>query len=170
MFIDLHQGDILDVKADTLVLPVDGSAPGLEGSIARQLMKQVGVEHMHEMYSPPPYYPFNGDCYWSSLECFDETHFSHICCLGFLGHTPGTNSKGYMVSALSRMLSEAGMGPEFGYTLACPVLTGGYRVSYVDAVYAMLGEIDRAEGGASVITIAERDPKKFETLQGIIKV
>ena len=170
MLIDLYKGDILDVKADTLVLPVDGSGPGLEGNIARQLMKQVGMEHMHEMYSPPPYYPFNGDCYWSSLESFDETHFDHICCLGFLSHLPGPDAKSYMVSAFSRMLGEAGMDPGFGVTLACPVLTGGYRVSYVDAVYAMLGEIDQTEGDASVITIAERDPKKFDTLQSIIKV
>lgn len=170
MLIDLYQGDILDVKADTLVLPVDGSAPGLEGNIARQLMKKVGAEHMHEMYAPPPYYPFNGDCYWSSLVDFEETHFNRICCLGFLSHAPGANSKGYMVSALSRMLGEAGMDPGFGVTLACPVLTGGYRMSYVDAVYAMLGEIDRAQGGATCITIAEKNPERFETLKGIARV
>ena len=170
MLIRLHQGDILQVKADTLVLPVDGSAPGLEGNIARQLMKQVNATDMHELYCPPPYYPFNGDCYWSSLEAFDETHFNRICCLGFLSHAPGSNSKGYMVSAFSNMLGEAGMDPDFGDTLACPVLTGGYRMSYVDAVYAMLGEIDRAQESSVCITIAEKSPERFEILKGIVRI
>lgn len=170
MLIELYKGDLLDVKADTVVLPVNGTAPGLEGNVARQLMRQVGVENMHEMYAPPPYYPFNGDCYWSSLEFFPGTHFNRICCLGFLSHEPEASAKGYMVSAFSRMLGEAGMDPDFGVTLACPVLTGGYRMNYVDAVSAMLEEINRAQGGATCITIAERDPEKFDTLQRIVRI
>ena len=38
MRIALHHRNVLEVEADTLALPVDGSAPGLEGRIARQFM------------------------------------------------------------------------------------------------------------------------------------
>jgi hypothetical protein len=171
MLIDLHRGNILDVKADTLVLPVDGSGPGLEGNIARQLMKRLVIEAMHELYAPPPYYPYNGSCYWSGIIAgYDETHFNNTCCLGFLSHAPGANVKGYMVSAFGEMLSHAGMDPGFAQTIACPVLTGGHRLNYVDAVYLMLAEIERTDGCGHTLTIVERDPEKFEILKGIVRL
>ena len=73
-----------------------------------------------------------------------------------------------MVSAFAEMLSHTGMDPGFAFTLACPVLAGGWRLKYVDAVYAMLGEIEKTKGWATMITIAERDPEKFEVLKSIV--
>ena len=144
MHIHIHNKSILDVKeADTLALPIDGSAPGLEGNIARQFMKRVGVSEMHELYAPPPYYPFNGDCYWSSSLPYDKTHFKHICCLGILSHDPDANHEGYIASAFDRMLGMTAMDPGKGENIACPVLRGGHRLKYVDAIFLMLKITDR---------------------------
>lgn len=164
-----HQGNILDIEADTLVLPVDGSAPGLEGHIARQFMERVGVEQMHELFAPPPYYPFNGDCYWSNIAPFaDATHFRHICCLGMLSHEAGANHAGYIASSLGSMLFLAGMDPGMGEHIACPVLTGGNRVGYVDAVYLMLKVVDENRNRRVTLHIVESHPEKFEILRDIV--
>lgn len=160
-------GNILDVRGDTLALPVDGQAPGLEGRIARQFMSRVGVEKMHELYAPPPYYPFNGEAYWSSGIPHDQTHFRWICCLGVLSHAPDANHKGYVRSALGQMLDMSGMDPEMGKNIVCPVLTGGHRIKYIDAVYLMLSEIQDSRG-CGTIHIVERDPERFEILESIV--
>lgn len=166
MRVILHNSDILSIEADAIALPVDGSAPGLEGNLARQLMKQLDVEEMHELYAPPPYYPFNGDCYWSSLECFPETHFQQICCLGFLSHTPGADPRAYMASAFRQMLDMGGCDPGFGQSIACPLLTGGRRIPPIDAAYIMGSVIDAAgDTFVDELHIAEKDPARFLMLQ-----
>ncbi len=167
MRLSIQSGDILATPADTLALPVDGSAPGLEGRIARQLMARVGVEDMHELCVPPPSYPFNGQAYWSSALPHDRTHFRHICCLGVLSHAPGANHKGYARSALLRMLRMAGAEPGKGENIACPVLTGGHRIKYVDAVFLMLQVIESVQGSAT-IHITEFDPERLEILRDIV--
>lgn len=171
MKVHIHHKNVLDVEADTLALPVDGSAPGLEGNIARQFMKRVGAEEMHELYAPPPYYPFNGDCYWSNIAPFqDKTHFRHICCLGMLSHSPDANHEGYITSAFDRMLGLAAMDPGQGENIALPVLHGGGRLKYIDAVYLMLKIIEQNRRSIQGVTlhIAERDPERFAILRDII--
>jgi hypothetical protein len=171
MQIQIHHKSVLDVEeADTLALPVDGSASGLEGNIARQFMKRVGVSEMHELYAPPPYYPFNGDVYWSSSLPHDKTHFRHICCLGMLSHDPDTDPEGYIASAFGAMLDQAGLDPEFGANIACPILRGGRRMSAVDAIYLMLKvfEEKRDVRRDVVLHIAENDPETFELLKSIV--
>ena len=161
----LHNGDILDVRADTIAVSVDGSGPGLEGNLARQLMGQLEVQKMEELYAPPPYYPFNGDCYWSDLRAFYETPFQRICCLGFLSHQPGHNHKAYMASAFSKMMLEGGLGPDFGQRIACPVLTGGYRIKLVDALYTMFNVLEDVKHSAvEELVLVEQDAEKFEIM------
>jgi len=171
MKIFVHNKDIVDVtEADTIVLPVDGSAPGLEGNIARRFMQRVGVEEMHQLYAPPPYYPFNGDSYWSNVEGFEGTHFTHICCVGTLSHAPGADHRSYTRSAFRNMLEMA--GGDLGSKLACPVLTGGARVDFVDAVYLMLSEVDTWKDPQAPsyleLHIAEKDKERFEKLRDIV--
>ena len=169
MNIQIHNKNILDIReADTLILPVDGSAPGLEGNIARQFMKRVGVEEMHELYSPPPYYPFNGDTHWSRWLPFDETHFRHICCLGILSHDPDANHEGYISSAFDRMLGMARMDPGVGENIACPVLRGGHRLKYVDAIFLMIKIIEKNRNSAVTIHIAESDTERFGILSDVV--
>lgn len=167
MTVMVRFGDILDTPGDTLVLPVDGQAPGLEGNVARKFMARVGAEHMHELYAPPPNYPFNGRAHWSSSLPCDRTHFRWICCLGVLSHAPSANHKGYVRAALGQMLAHAGKEPGKGEDIACPVLTGGHRIRYIDAVYLMLSAIQDTRS-RSTIHITEHDPERFEMLQSIV--
>tara|TARA_R110002126_G_scaffold69943_1_gene176421 strand:+ start:89 stop:607 length:519 start_codon:yes stop_codon:yes gene_type:complete len=171
MKIHAVRGNILDIEADTLVLPVDGSAPGLEGSVARQFMKRVGVEEMYELYAPPPHYPFNGSCYWSSSVPPGKVHFKHICVLGMLSHEQGVNHEGYIASAFGAMFQHAGCDPDYGEVIASPVLRGGTRMNYVDAVYLMLKVYHENYHRHSSVTllVVENDEDRFEMLTSIIE-
>ena len=169
MRIFIHNKDIINVtEADTIVLPVDGSGPGLEGNTARRFMKHIGIEKMHEMYAPPPYYPFNGEAYWSQIAgVFDNTHFEWICCLGFLGHQVEASHKSTMRAALRHMLSS--VGGDVGSRLACPILTGGPRIAPVDAIYIMTEEAERCSSRSAELHIAEIDAERFRLLQHIVR-
>jgi hypothetical protein len=65
------------------------------------------------------------------------------------------------------MLAMAYADPGMGENIACPVLTGGHRIPYVDAVYLMLAEIEDVQSPA-VIHITEHDPERFEMLRDIV--
>lgn len=169
MKVVLHNKDITEVtEADTIVLPVDGSAPGLEGNIARHFMRHVGVEKMHELYAPPPYYPFNGECYWSNIATFG-THLKFICCLGILSHEDGADHKANLRSALRDMFRDADSGSDMGSRLVCPVLTGGKRIDPVSAIHIMVAEADVYTNPSLELHIAETDQERFEILQGIVR-
>jgi hypothetical protein len=173
MELSIHHGDILlDDASDTIVLPIDASGPGMEGNLARQFMKKVGVEEMHEFYAPPAYFPFNGDAHWSSLACFPETHFDNICVVGTLSHAPDANHKAYARSALMEVLDMGGCDPGLGQVIACPVLTGGRRIRYLDAVYIMMDVIDTMRDRTLVyeLRIFERDPERFQILSSVASI
>ena len=171
MFLSIHAGDILsDTESDTIALPIDAGGPGMVGNLASQFMKAVGVKEMHELYAPPPSYPFNGDVHWSSLAHFPETQFDNLCVLGTLSHSSGANHKAYTRSALTEMLGMGGCDPGFGQVIACPVLTGGHRIPYVDAVYLMMSIVDEMAGCmVHELRVFEHDPERFKTLQSIAK-
>jgi hypothetical protein len=170
MKVKIHNKSVLDItEADTLALPIDASAPRLEGNVARQFMKRIGVTQLDECFAPPPYYPFNGDCHWSNVAVFgDKTHFHYICALGMLSHEPGANHAGYIESAFDRMLGFAHMDPGFGEDIACPVLRGGHRLKFVDAVFLMLSVIERNKQDATV-HIAVEAPEDFGILRDIVR-
>tara|TARA_B100000886_G_scaffold300002_1_gene228813 strand:+ start:86 stop:604 length:519 start_codon:yes stop_codon:yes gene_type:complete len=172
MFLSIHNGDILfDKESDTIVLPIDANGPGLVGNLASQFMKAVGVEEMHELYAPPPSYPFNGDAHWSSLAHFPETGFDNLCVVGTLSHSLGANHKAYARSALEEVLGMGGCDPGFGQVIACPVITGGHRIPYVDAVFLMMNVIDRLNDCmVHELRIFEKDPEKFKILQSVARV
>ena len=172
MFLSIHSGDILsDKESDTIVLPIDAGGPGMVGNLASQFMKAVGVEEMHELYAPPPSYPFNGDAHWSSLAHFPDTEFDNLCVVGTLSHSSGADHKAYARSALTEVLGMGGCDPGFGQVIACPVLTGGHRIPYVDAVFLMMSVVDEmARSMVCELRIFEKDPEKFGILQSVARV
>jgi hypothetical protein len=168
MKIYIHNKDILDVtEADTIILPVDGSAPGLEGNIARKFLKRVGFDEMHELYAPPPYYPFNGSGHWSSIQGLETTHFNWICALGVLSHEQGVDHKAIARSALSKAFTSADLSM-MGTRLACPVLSAGWRNDPVSALYMMLMEAERFGGSRLELHIAELDKDRYDTFKSIV--
>ncbi len=173
MKIALHNRDIIEVtEADTVVIPVDGSGPRMEGNLARHFMRHVGVDDMDELYDPPPRYPFTGDTHWSSLAAFEQSHFEHLCCLGILSHQLGADHKGHLRSAFRGMLMNAASRADLGSRLACPILTGGKRIPAIDAIYVMVAELDAfaGHGGATLeLHLAERDPARFALLESVVR-
>lgn len=174
MRISVHAKDIFDVEeADTLLLPIDASAPGLEGNISRQLMKRMEVEKMSDLYSPPPSYPFNGRCHWSYL---GYKNFNWLCVIGTLTHvaSPGDNRshKDLVRDSLSEAIHGAYMA-EVGYCPVMPLPTGGGRVSVVDAAYSVANVCQEAAakykyGRLQHLHVAERDPEIFSVIQNIL--
>jgi hypothetical protein len=167
MKIFLHNKDIVDVtEADTIVLPVDGSAPELEGNVARHFMRHLEIDEMNDLYDRPAEYPFNGGCQWSHIDgLFPETHFKYVCALGVLSHRQGVDHKALLRSALHSMFLEANMTTG---KFACPVLSTGWRIKPVDAVYIMLAEAERIRDQGLELHIAELDQERYNMFKNIV--
>ena len=167
MKVFLHHKDIVDVtEADTIVLPVDGGGPGMEGNVARRFMRHVEVDEMDDLFDLPLRYPFNGRCHFSETNDLDNTHFEYVCALGILSHAPDVDHRALMRSALYAMFQEGkeGMGTRF----ASPVLSGGWRLKAMEAIYIMLAEADRFTDPTLELHIAERDAARYQLLRTII--
>lgn len=165
MKIFLHNKDIVELtEADTVVLPVDGSAPGLEGNVARHFMRHIEIDEMSDLYDRPAKYPFNGGCQWSHIDgLFPETHFKYVCALGVLSHQV-VDHKALLRSALNSMFRNKAMGRKF----ACPVLSTGWRIKPVDAIYIMLAEAERIRDQGFELHIAELDQERYNMFKTIV--
>lgn len=166
MKVFIHNQDIINVtEADTIVLPVDGSGPGLEGNTARRFMKHLGIEHMYQTYAPPPYYPF--ETYWSNVAGNGESHFEWLCCVDTLSHKGGADHKANLRKILRSAFKEM-LGGGVGRRLASPILTGGKRIPIVDAIYIMMEEATNFDS-SDQLHIAEIDAERFKVLQQIVR-
>ena len=164
MKIYLHNKDILDItEADTIVLPVDGSAPGLYGNITQRIMQAVGVKDMHELYAPPPYYPFSH--HWSRFERFG---FDWLCALGVLSHAPDADHKAQLRQAFYAMLEGTNLAGDLGRKIATTVLAGGHRMRPVDALMSMLSVAQQFPSPLLVLHIVEKDPVKYAMMQPLV--
>ena len=165
MKVFLHNKNVLDVaEADTIALPVDGRHKGMEGNVARQFMKRIGTEDFQDLFSWPIPYPFR-DCHWGRIE-EDETHFNWVCALATLGHEQGENHKQNTTYALRGMLEDMQSSGEVGTKIAMPVLSGGWRLSPIEALYLILGEADQIQCGE--LHLAELDKDKYEMFKSVI--
>ena len=168
MRIFLHHQNVLQLtEADTLVLPVDGIGRGLEGNVARKFLKAIEYDSLDELYEKPIAYPFNGGCQWAQIEDIDETHFEYVCALGILSHQAGADHRGFIRSALYHMF-EAAEGGSVGTKLACPVLSAGWRLPAIDALYLMVAEAERFVSDRVELHIAEIDPKRYAQFRTIV--
>tara|TARA_B100001093_G_scaffold465642_1_gene483460 strand:- start:525 stop:1058 length:534 start_codon:yes stop_codon:yes gene_type:complete len=172
----LHHGNIFDVQdADTIALPIDGLEPGLEGRIAHQLLKRIGEPSLDAIYDRPAQYPFNGRAHWSSLKGFDQVHFQWLCALGTgirsssgigFDATPRPNQKQLARSALSHMFAQGNAG-HLGRRIACPLLSGGGRISSIDAAYLLL-DVAGHERSDIELHIAENRQDVYEMIRPIL--
>lgn len=168
MKVFLHNKDVLDIsEADTIALPVDGSQKGMEGNVARQFMKRLGTEDFQDLFSWPVPYPFI-DCHWGGIEGAwpDETHFNWVCAIATLSHAQDVNHKQRIAYALGRMLQDMEVSGDVGTRIAMPVLSGGWRVPPIDALYLILGEADQIKYGE--LHLAELDKERYEMFKSVI--
>ena len=168
MKVFLHNKDVLDIsEADTIALPVDGSQKGMEGNVAKQFMKRLGTEDFQDLFSWPVPYPFS-DCHWGRIEgeWSDETHFNWVCALAILSHAQDANHKQRTSYALKGMLEDMESSGQLGTRIAMPVLSGGWRVSPLEALYLILGEANQIKCGE--LHLAELDKERYEMFKSVI--
>lgn len=167
MRVYLHNKDILHVKeADSIALPIDGSGPKLYGGTTRRFMESLGITDLAELFCPPPYYPLLGESIWSELTRADS-HYQWICCLDTLSHANSANHLANLRKSLRNAIRAMYLG-DVGSRLACPILTGGNRVSLVDAVHVMLEEAVHDHSN-NELHIAEINPGKFKVLRQLTR-
>ena len=167
MKIYLHHASVFTLtQADTLVLPSDGSGPRMEGNIARQFMRLVGVDDFDALFDIPLRFPFVGRAHLSEVNALEGTHFEHLCALGILSHAQGVNHAALLRSALRDMFEQA--GPETGERFASPLLRGGWRLRPMDAFTIMLGEAERLRNPRLEFHIAETDPERYQMFKALV--
>lgn len=168
MKVFLHNKNVLDIEeADTIALPIDGDHEGMEGNVARQFMKRLGVENFYELFPCSIEYPVS-DCHWGRIEggWDDETHFKYVCAISTLSHAQNINHKQKTAYALRGMLQDMESSGQLGTRIAMPVLTGGWRNSPIEALYLILGEADQIRHGE--LHLAELDTERYEMFKPII--
>lgn len=168
MKVFLHNKDVLDVtEADTIALTCDGHRKGMEGNIARQFMKRLGVNHFQDLFPWPIPYPFNTS-HWGRIEgLYDEkTHFKWACALPTLSHAQDVNHKQRTAYALRSMLESMEMSGDLGSKIAMPVLSGGWRINPIEALYLILGEADQI--GVGELHLAEMNKSHYEMFKPIV--
>jgi O-acetyl-ADP-ribose deacetylase (regulator of RNase III) len=79
-------GDLLEAKADALLLTIDGSKSGMEGNIARQFARRFPEDWQYLQRGiryPVPIgrsviVPWDGDCPWSHILFASTLHHSDV--------------------------------------------------------------------------------------------
>lgn len=135
MALDLVTGDVLDAKADALLLTIDGAKRGMEGNIARQFARRWPddwEDMQRDVRYPVPIgrtfaVPWDGDCPWRLILFASTLH--HLDVL----------DDGQKRSVIRSSLTEAMQlcVQHQATTLATAVLQGGWRLSTEDALQEM---------------------------------
>ena len=164
MKIYLHNEDILSVpRADTIMLPVDGNAPGLYGSVTQRFMRYMGVESMDELYSPPAEYPFLSR--WTRVDC---DKFKWFVAVSVLSHKPDVDHRAQLKRAFYEAIDAQVLTGDLGNRIATPVLTGGHRMRPVDALITMLEVATKLNPKGMELHIVERDEKLYNAFRPLV--
>jgi len=167
MSLRIFNGNVLDAKADAIILTVDGSAKGMEGNIARAFARRW-PESWSELEDEIPYPLPLGEVfdYAPSSECA----FRLILIASTLHHKDaftGAFKKGVVKTALENAISLAsGYGIK---TIATALMSGGWRLSRSSAFMAMV------EGYAAIlqkgkdtsIDIYIQDNQHYESIKSL---
>ena len=139
----------------------------MEGNVARQFMKRLGIDDFHDLFSWPIEYPVS-DCHWGMIEGAwdEETHFKYVCAISTLSHAQDVNQRQRTAYALRGMLQGMESSGDLGTRIAMPVLTGGWRLSPIEALYLILGEADQIPCGE--LHLAELDKDRYEMFKPIV--
>ena len=174
MRVFLHHGDLLSIPGvDSIALPVDGRGPGLEGSVAHQLLRLFEAESLNDLYEVEPDYPFNGRAHWSQLAPRQGLAFQWVCALGTgIRSSSGIDGAGggravykqTARAAFADMIRQSSSG-NLGTRIACPVLSGGGRIPTVEAALMMLDETTHWSQSELEVHIVEHNADHFALLR-----
>ncbi len=136
MSINIFQGNVLDAKADAIILNIDGSAKGMEGNLCRQLearWSDVWSEVQSEISYPIPL----GKVFY--YEPLVDSPFGLIMLASTLHHKDALSlsvKKGIISSVTEKSLNTAA---EYGIKIvASTIMSGGWRLTQEAAFLAMI--------------------------------
>ena len=125
--ISIIQGDLLDSDAQALALTIDGSAPNLEGNIARQFSKRFPNEWA-QIESQIDYPMSLGAADSFTFETTNDKCPELVVLLSTLHHDLSLGSSEKQAVAASAVRSALSLSKSNKMaSLACPLMTGGWR-------------------------------------------
>ena len=161
------QGNVLDAKADALIITIDGAKKGMEGNIARAFARrwpEVWAEIEEEIS-----YPLTlGEVF--EYEPVSESPFRLILIAATLNHKDTLTEsakKSIVRTGLDNAITAAvGYGIK---SIAAAIMTGGWRLSQQSAFLAMTEGYEMAlQGGRDVgLDIYIMDLKQYEPIKSI---
>lgn len=170
MAISLAHQDILETSSSGIILTIDGLKKGLEGNIARAFARRWPEAFEELVYAIPYPLPI-GRTALVELDVDSGSPFRYILVASTLHHL-GVLSDETKKSVMRSALSEAiGLATRRGCTtLATPVLTGGWRISFQEALSNMLSVAGNLTNRSSSLEllICIRDAKEMDEAQKLL--
>ena len=169
MGIRIIEGNVLDAKADALIMTIDGAKKGMEGNIARAFARKW-PEIWHEIEDEIPYPLPLGEVF--DYEPSSECPFRILLIASTLNHRDTLTEsakKGIVRTALDNAITAAsGYGIK---TIATAIMTGGWRLSQQSAFLAMTEGYEMAlQTGKDIdVDIYIMDQNQYETIQSIAR-
>lgn len=161
----IRQEDILKMKADGLIISIDGASTRLEGSVGGQFAKrwpEMWDEIMGGVNFPVP---LGRAVHYAAGT---PTPFQFVFLASILDHSNRAGRQAmaaYMRSSLHRAL-EIAQSLKLT-TLASPLLKGGWRMATSVAFDAMVQVTDEFRSFDCNFAICARDQDEFEHLSGL---
>lgn len=163
------QGNVLDAKADALIITIDGAKKGMEGNIARAFARRW-PEIWNEIEEEIPYPLPLGDVF--EYEPAAESPFRLILIAATLNHRDSlteSEKKGIVRTAFDNAITAAaGYGIK---SIATAIMTGGWRLSQQSAFLAMTeGREMASQAGRDIaVDICIMDPNQYEIIQSMAR-
>jgi O-acetyl-ADP-ribose deacetylase (regulator of RNase III) len=169
MPIRFFQGDALDSDADALLLTIDGAKKGMEGNVARAFARRW-PDAFEEVEDEVSYTLPLGRTIATRPE--SDCSFPLVLIASTLHHLDvlsDSQKAGIVRSALSEAILIATRNRI--RKLATPVMTGGWRVSFADALSAMFlaARPLMIHDSRVVLEICVRDSADFDTTMSLAK-
>lgn len=168
MRITLHHGNVLDARADALVLTVDGDARALEGNVARQLRKRWGDDAWEAVEGGLAFPIALGGAAW--VEAGEWLPFRVVFAAAVLDHRGRVDAAGMFTvvrDAATRVCERAralGLG-----RVASPLLKGGWRLDASRAFRAMVEAADAVRDHDGALEIHSLEAEHHEYLTGLAR-
>jgi hypothetical protein len=148
MALTLTLGDVLAQPADALLLTLDGAAPGMEGRLARAFGRRW-PEAWALVAEEIPLPMGLGETADVALPADSGAPFRGVVLAATLHHAQPLDDRGKRAVVRTAVEAALKLCAENGWaSLACPILSGGWRLREEDALPAMLAGHDAA--GTSV--------------------
>jgi O-acetyl-ADP-ribose deacetylase (regulator of RNase III) len=169
MGLRIFQGNVLDAKADALIITIDGAKKGMEGNIARAFARrwpEIWAEIEEEIPYPLPL----GEVF--EYEPASESPFRLILVASTLNHKDTlteSEKKSIGRTALDNAITAAaGHGVK---SIATAIMTGGWRLSQQSAFLSMTEGYEMAlqAGNEIALAIYVLDANQYETIQSIAR-